>query len=220
MFIRFLIIAIALASMRVAAVSKDSTSSAESTVLKQFESSLVIIDQKDSPYQLVQQIGEQVFQSVTVAKSLDADQSKMMKLIIEKQLMPFIDVKFAAYKILGTQLKKVTADERLMFVEAMRSHLVGTYADALNQYNGQTVQYEQQRSVEGKRSVAVKMVLNSPSQPPIDMTFKFRKNKKTGQWKAYDLVVEGISLVSSKRAELAGVLRQQGVAEVSELLMN
>ena len=43
------------------------------------------------------------------------------------------------------------------------------------------------------------------------MDFKWRKNSKTGQWQAYDMVAEGVSMVDTKKNEWAGILRQQGI---------
>jgi phospholipid transport system substrate-binding protein len=62
-------------------------------------------------------------------------------------------------------------------------------------------------------SVATKIV--EPNAPEIEMHFKMRQNKRTGQWKAYDLVVEGISLLQSKKAELSRKIQQQGITQVS-----
>ncbi len=53
------------------------------------------------------------------------------------------------------------------------------------------------------------------NKPTIDLVFKMRQNKKTGQWKAFDMVVEGISLLSSKQAELGKRIAKQGVEQVS-----
>ncbi len=49
----------------------------------------------------------------------------------------------------------------------------------------------------------------------INVVFKMRQNKKTGQWKAFDMVVEGISLLSSKKAELGKRIAKQGGEQVS-----
>jgi phospholipid transport system substrate-binding protein len=45
-----------------------------------------------------------------------------------------------------------------------------------------------------------------------------RKHKKTGDWKAYDMVAEGVSLLDSKQAELSSLIRQKGLAYVTEIL--
>ena len=176
------------------------------------------VDTKD-PYKLIMDLGTQVFQAVGEAKEQNANTPENMARLVNKLMMPYIDVPFASYKILGSQLKKTTKDERKAFVEAMQHDLVKTYSSALAQYNDQTINYEPAREVGKKKMVAVKTVLLTPDGPDVDMIFKLRRNKKTGNWKAYDLVIEGISLVDSKRAELAKPLRDKGITHVTDLIM-
>lgn len=172
-----------------------------------------------NPYQLVMDLGTQVFEAVGDAKQQNANSPEEMAKLVNQLLMPYIDVPFASYKILGSQLKKTTKEERKAFVSAMQLDLVKTYSSALSQYNDQTINYEPAREVGRKKMVAVKTVLLTPDGPDVDMTFKLRRNKKTGEWKAYDLVIEGISLVDSKRAELAKPLRNKGITHVTGLIM-
>jgi phospholipid transport system substrate-binding protein len=202
------------------AVSKDSNSTGSETALNQFKSSIQSIEPKNSPYDLVQHIGEHLFDSVQRAQNIDVESSAIMPVIVEKQLMPFVDVTFASYKILGTQLKKSTKQERQLFVEAMEISLVNTYSSALAQYSGQDIKYEPHQDVTGKKMVSVGLELLDANKPSIKMVFKLRKNKRTQQWKAFDLIVEGISLVDSKRAELSRSIRQQGIEHVAKVLMN
>lgn len=171
-----------------------------------------------NPYQLIMGLGDQVFQAVSEAKQKKTNTPENMAKLVDELMMPYIDVPFASYKILGSQLKKTTKDERKNFVAAMEKDLIKTYSAALAQYNDQTITYEPEKSVGKKKTVAVRTVLVSPEAPEIDMIFKLRKNKKTGQWKAYDLVVEGISLVDSKRAELAKPLRDKGIGHVTQMI--
>jgi phospholipid transport system substrate-binding protein len=190
------------------------------TVILLLSSTLTLAKDIDTqnPYKLINDLGEQVFQAVSEAKKANANDPQQMAKLVDELMMPYIDVPFASYKILGAQLKKTTKDERKNFVSAMKQDLIKTYSSALAQYNNQTITYEPSKDVGKKKSVAVRTVLVSPDAPEIDMIFKLRKNKKTGQWKAYDLVVEGISLIDSKRAELAKPLRDKGVSYVTDLI--
>jgi phospholipid transport system substrate-binding protein len=45
-----------------------------------------------------------------------------------------------------------------------------------------------------------------------------RKNRKTDDWKAYDMVAEGISLLSSKQSEFQSILRNDGIQKVIDLM--
>ncbi|MBU2881809.1 ABC transporter substrate-binding protein [Psychrosphaera sp. B3R10] len=220
-----LIIAVAiLATFSAAAVSKDNNPLSGNEYVLENTKKLAQIDRQGSPYLLVQQLGETLFESVTHIKSINADESAVstvsMQDLVEEQLMPFIDVTFASYKILGTQLKKSTKEEREMFVNAMQRSLIQTYSGALSQYTNQTVVYEQDKNVDGKKSVNVKAELMSDNGPTLSMIFKLRKGRQSGEWKAYDLIVEGISLVDSKRAELSTPIRQNGIEYVVNTVLN
>ena len=57
-----------------------------------------------------------------------------------------------------------------------------------------------------------------PGKPDINVIFKLRQNNKTGEWKAFDMVAEGISLLSSKQSELGGMIRDKGIDAVSQML--
>jgi len=142
----------------------------------------------------------------------------LVNVIVEEELMPAIDYKYAAYRILGKHLQKTTQEQRAQFALSMRSYLVRTYASALKQYNNQKVIFETEKPTKNKRIVAVKTQIIEMNKPTIDVVFKMRKNKKTGQWKAFDLVVEGISLLSSKKAELGKKIVNEGVEHVAKEL--
>lgn len=175
------------------------------------------VDTKN-PYQLIMDLGDQVFHAVSEAKQNQANTPDQMAKLVDELMMPYIDVPFASYKILGSQLKKTTKEERKNFVSAMEQDLIKTYSAALAQYKDQTINYEPAKKIGKKKTVAVRTVLVSPNAPEVDMIFKLRRNKKTGEWKAYDLVVEGISLIDSKRAELSKPLRDKGVSHVTAML--
>jgi len=129
--------------------------------------------------------------------------------------MPHIDYKYAAYKILGKHLRKTSKKQRANFVISMRQYLVRTYANALTQYKNQKVIFEPEKSTKDKKIVSVTTQIVDEGRPTINIAFKLRKNKKTSQWKAYDMVVEGISLLSSKQAELSKRITKQGIEQVT-----
>mgnify|MGYP005991273507 CR=1 FL=1 len=203
------------------AASLDNKSVNTEQLIKKYQSEITQISPDSSPYDIVESLSKVVFKSVTDAKSRGDEKTtkELMELIVKQQLLPFVDVRFAAYKILGPQLKQSTKEERDLFVDAMERNLVETYSSALVQYNNQEVNYEPKKDVTGQKMVAVRTELLQPGGKPLSMIFKLRKNSKTGEWKAYDLIVEGISLIDSKRAELSQPLRNEGIGQVAETLL-
>lgn len=199
----------------------NSTSYNSDELTSKYKAEIEQIAADSSPYDIVESLSKIVFKSVASAKAQGDEQKtkELMQLIVRQQLLPFVDVRFAAYKILGPQLKQSTKEERDLFVDAMERNLVDTYSSALVQYNNQEVRYEPKRDVSNQKMVAVRTELLQPGGKPLSMIFKLRKNSKTGEWKAYDLIVEGISLIDSKRAELSQPLRNDGIGQVAETLL-
>lgn len=168
-----------------------------------------------SPYVVLEKVGNQLFTRIAASQKEIKKFPKLMNVIVKEELMPSIDYKYAAYRILGKHLKKTTKEQRAKFVTSMRSYLARTYATALKQYKNQQVIFEPEKSTKGKRIVAIRTQIVDLNKPTIDVIFKMRMNKKTGEWKAYDMVVEGISLLSSKKAEFSKRIAKQGVEQVS-----
>lgn len=170
---------------------------------------------ESSPYVVLKEVGNNLFTRIAANQKEIKKFPLLMRDIVEEELMPSIDYRYASYKILGKHLKKTTKTQRAEFSEAMRRYLVRTYASALTKYNNQQVIFEADKPTKGKKIVSVKTQIVDLNAPTIDVIFKMRQNKKTGQWKAFDMVVEGISLLSSKQAELSKKIAKQGVEQVT-----
>lgn len=180
-----------------------------------FSHSSHAVENQQSPYETINVTGDKLFSRIAANQNELKKFPELMRQIVEEELMPAIDYKYAAYKILGKHLRKTSKEQREKFVVSMRSYLVRTYASALNQYKNQTVKYEKGSVKPTDKMQSVNATIVDGTKPDIHLTFQMRKNKKTGQWKAYDLVVEGISLLSSKQAEFKGRIAKFGIDQVT-----
>jgi phospholipid transport system substrate-binding protein len=168
-----------------------------------------------SPYIVLKATGTNLFSRISANQQAIAKFPHLMRNIVEEELMPSIDYRYAAYRILGKHLKKISKEQRTEFVEAMRHYLVRTYSIALAKYKNQQVIFEPEKPTKGKRIVGVKTQIIEQGAPTINIVFQMRKNKKTGQWKAFDITVEGISLLSAKQAEINKKIARQGIEHVT-----
>lgn len=168
-----------------------------------------------SPYKVIESVGNNLFDRIATNQQEITKFPDLMRDIVDDELMPHVDYKYAAYKILGKNLRKTSKEQRAGFVKSMRQYLVRTYANALMQYQDQQVIFEKDKPTKGKKIVSVTTQIIDSNRPTIDIAFKLRLNKKTKEWKAYDMVVEGISLLSSKQAELSQRIAKQGIEQVT-----
>lgn len=174
------------------------------------------IDSTD-PYVLIKTLANNTFASIKANKEKMTDVN-VARSIIRTELLPYIDNKYAAYKVIGSNLKDTTEEQRNEFTTAFTEYIIATYADALKKYTDQTIEVQEPQPIEDK-IVSVKVYIKETGKPDLEVIFKMRKNQKTGQWKAYDMVAEGISLLSAKQSELSGLIRDKGIDSVSKTLL-
>lgn len=181
-------------------------------------SSSVRIDKKN-PYVMIKKVAELTFKRFADEQSAIRETPNLLKTIVSEELMPYIDYKYSAYKVIGAKnFKKTTNAERKAFVPVFRDYLVTSYAQVFTLYKQQKVTFEPSKKLKDEKIVSVNTAVIEPGRDPINISFRVRKNKKTNDWKAYDMVAEGVSLLDTKQAELASIIRQKGLAHVTEML--
>ena len=168
-----------------------------------------------SPYQVVEVTAKNLFSRLDENKDNLTKFPELMETIVQEELLPVIDHRYVAYKVLGKHLNKSTKAQRAKFIEAMKSNIARSYAAILKQYNGQELIYAKHKPIKNTKLVSVPMTIVEPSKPPIELVFRLRKNKKTGDWLIYDVLAEGISMLASKRAEVSGAIRKVGIDQVT-----
>ncbi|MDF2178467.1 ABC transporter substrate-binding protein [Aliiglaciecola sp. CAU 1673] len=170
------------------------------------------------PYVLLSDVATKTFDRIKTSKSDIEANPEILRQIVEQELLPYVDYKFAALKVLGKHFKSVPRDKIPEFIQVFRGYLITTYAVAMGQYDNQTVVFEPARDVDEDKVVTVRALVKEEGRPDIKIAFKVRKSSNTDEWKAYDMVAEGISLLSSKQSELEAIIRQDGIDAVIALL--
>ncbi|MBP3749566.1 MAG: ABC transporter substrate-binding protein [Ruminobacter sp.] len=172
----------------------------------------------EDPYELIKTLADNTFSAIKANKDKLGDTS-VSRGIIRTELLPYIDNKYAALKVINQNLKQTNEEQRNRFVSAFTDYIIATYADALKKYTSQTAEVQKPNKVDADDGfTSVKVFVKEAGAPDIEVIFKLRKNKKTGQWKIYDMVAEGISLLSAKQSELSGLIRDKGIDAVSRQL--
>lgn len=174
----------------------------------------------NDPYQDMQVAADKIFNTMKAESSTLKSDPNKLKDIVRTDLLPYVQVKYAGALILGNAYKSATDAQRTAYFNAFEKYLVQAFAQALSMYNGQTYQVEKSKDLGDKSLVSIRILLNQPdkNQQPIRIDFQWRKNTVTGEWKAYDLTAEGVSMVTTKQNEWATVLRQKGIDELTKQL--
>lgn len=173
---------------------------------------------QDDPYLMIQEVAGLTFERMKKEKDAIKQDPELLRKVMEEELLPYIDYRFSAFKVLGKYAQKVPREKLLEFVSVFREYLITSYAVALGYYDDQFVEFAPAINFDGRSDVTVRAVIKDDERPDIKVAFKVRKDRKSNEWQAYDMVAEGISLLSSKRSEFESVLRQDGIDRVIELM--
>lgn len=165
-----------------------------------------------SPYVLMQQTSDNLFGDIKASQSKIKADPNYLRTIVRNDLMPHIHVKYAGQLVLGKNLSSATEAQKEAFFTAFGQFIEQSYAQVLTQYSDQKVDIESEKPVGDKTIVSIRVnVLQSGNAQPIKLDFKWRKNSRTGEWQAYDMAAEGVSMIATKQNEWSGILRQKGI---------
>jgi len=177
----------------------------------------VAAEQSD-PYVMIKEVAMLTFDRIKREKVQIKNNPELLRTVMEEELLPYIDYRFSAFKVLGKYANKVPREKLLEFVSVFREYLITSYAVALGYYDDQLVEFAPALEFDGRSDVTVRAVIKEGDRPEIKVAFKVRKDRQSDQWQVYDMVAEGISLLSSKRTEFESILRQDGIDKVIELM--
>ena len=167
------------------------------------------IPSQPSPEQLVRQTADQVLSKLQQERpQLKAHPGKIYGLV-KDIILPHFDFKRMSQWVLGPKWHRATPDQRQHFVAEFRDMLVNTYGYALLQYENEKIQYLPTRGNPASGRVEVRTQILQPEGTSIPVNYLLFK--KQGEWKVFDLSIDGVSLVSSYRNSFAEQIQQVGL---------
>lgn len=170
------------------------------------------------PNQVIHVVSNNTFARINAERAkLDA-QPEYINVIIDEELIPYFDYKYAAYKVMGAHLKKTTKEQRNEFVTVFKDYLSNAYAHILFEYDQQKFEVLDNKNFQDKKIISVPVRIVDKNGKVTQIAFKLRKNKKTAQWKVFDVIAEGISMLKTKQSEFNDVIYKEGIDHVIALL--
>ena len=116
------------------------------------------------------------------------------------------DFRSMSQSVLATHWKKATPEERELFTQYFSQYIEQVYREKIEAYTGQEIVYGKETMAGDLASVDMEIMTPTASIP---ITFKLRSNN--GNWTAYDVVIENVSLVANYRATFAAIARNEGM---------
>jgi phospholipid transport system substrate-binding protein len=167
---------------------------------------------KTNPYSVMNEAANKTFTRLKTEQPKIKQDPNYLRQIVREELLPYVQIKYAGALVLGRYYQQATPAQREAYFAAFSDYLQQAYGQALAMYNGQNYTVQPEQSYADKDIIAIRVTITDPNgRPPVRLDFQWRKNSRTGEWQAYDMIAEGVSMISTKQNEWADILRQKGI---------
>lgn len=132
--------------------------------------------------------------------------------LVANVLLPNFDSEYAARLVLGQSWRTATPDQRKRFVNAFYHSLLRNYGNALLNFTADNFRIFPYKGDPGDTQATVRTEVKKSTGEKVAVNFSLHKTD--AGWKAWDVVIEGISYVKSFRTDFASEIQQKGLDEV------
>ena len=118
-------------------------------------------------------------------------------------------------RTLGREWKKMNSAQQKEFIDLFRQLLQGVYADRLLAYSDQKVIFDKETMLK-KGQAEVQSYLQTSDGKKIPLFY--RLTDKSGSWKVYDVIIEGVSMVKNYRTQFREILAKESPEKLLQIL--
>ncbi len=158
------------------------------------------------PQKVIQQTSDQL--QVTLQKPEYKSDFKKATDLVDQIIEPHIDFERVSILILGKLWRTATPDQKEKFKKEFRMLLVRTYTTAFTEYADWKIRYlPLDMNPADKKAMVRTEILQSGAQP---VGVNYRMIQEGGQWKVYDVLIEGVSLLQNYRSSFTEEVARTG----------
>jgi len=133
---------------------------------------------------------------------------KQINEFVEEVIEPHVDFNRISALVLGKLWRKASPEERADFKKEFHTLLVRTYSRAFVEFKNWSVRFLPLNMENSVRKVIVKTEVLQPGKQPVGVNYRMLLEK--GRWKTYDIMIEGVSLVTNYRTSFKNEVRRTG----------
>ena len=115
------------------------------------------------------------------------------------------DFRAMSQRTLATNWKKTSDEEKQQFVALFSQLIENSYVGKVEAYTDEKVDFTGEK-VKGRKAVVETLILTSSADIPIN----YKVYQKGGQWLVYDVIIEGVSLISNYRSSYQEIMKKEG----------
>lgn len=128
-----------------------------------------------------------------------------------------IDFDWVGKFVLGKHWRTASPDQQQRYLANYKNFVIANYTSKFKQYSGQTYKIRSVTNL-GEGDYILKMSIQDPNPKKPDILLDYKVREEAGAYRIFDIVVEGVSLITTQRSEFDSVVSRKGLDALIDLL--
>lgn len=177
-----------------------------------FMSTYVAADTLAKPQLVISSVSKQLKQKIENG-SFGKDNKNFAKIsmFVENIINPHVDFNRISALVLGKLWKQATKDEKIRFTKEFKRLLIRVYSRIFFEFKDWSLQFLPLNILADNKKIIVKTKILQPDISSLSVSYRMILIK--GHWKIYDIMFEGISLVTNYRNSIKNEFKKSGSLE-------
>ena len=169
----------------------------------------VFVAAQESPDALVKKNTTEILAAIKADKDLAAGNQKKIEKLADEKILPLFNFVRMTQLAVGRNWKDASDAQKKSLIDEFRTLLVRTYSTSLTQFRNQTIDVKPTKMVASDTEVVVKTQIVQPGGQPIPIDYSMEKSGDS--WKVYDVLIDGVSLVTNYRSSFNTEIQKSGI---------
>jgi phospholipid transport system substrate-binding protein len=170
----------------------------------------------DDVRQFVDGVGQRVIEVIDSKGKSDSQKEEELR----QMFLDNVDLEWISNFALGSGLRNATPDQRNRYMKAYKKYMLAIYTQNFSEYTGSKYNITEVRDDgDGQFVVMMQIKTPKPNQPETDAGYRILADKN-GKFRIIDIIVEGVSLMTTQRSEFGSVMRQSGMEGLIKAMEN
>jgi len=164
---------------------------------------------QEAPDALVKRVADEVLTIIKSDKDMQAGNTTKVVELAEQKVLPHFDFERMTRLAVGRNWAQASDAQKQALVKEFRTLLVRTYSTSLAAYRNQTIEVKPARVGPQDKDTVVRTAIIQQGGPQIPIDYS--TEKMDSDWKVYDVVIDGASLVTTYRGTFSDQVQRGGI---------
>ena len=164
---------------------------------------------QEAPDALVRKTTDEVLAVIKSDKDLQSGNTKKVVDLVGEKVLPHFDFQRMTKLAVGKNWAQASDAQKESLAKEFQTLLVRTYSTSLSAYRNQTIDVKPLKLAAADTDTVVRTQVNQPGGSPIPIDYSMEKVDKG--WKVYDVVIDGVSLVTTYRGSFNDQIQKGGI---------